>query len=285
MIDEYLADVRESVSQQFLNIIENDSQVSKAMLHTVLAPSKCIRAGIVRAAAELEGTLKKESINNLETAVEAMHSYSLIHDDLPAMDDDDMRRGQASCHIAYGEATAILAGDALHSLAYEIVANDAHLSNEQKVNIIKLLSDSCGFNGMILGQQLDLESEGLDTGDINKIHALKTGRLISASLAMPITNSKLRIKLKSVGEDIGLAFQIMDDVLEVTASSTALGKDSKSDVKNNKLTYVSVYGLETAIKNAEKLIEQSKNKIIDLDGNLNSKSLLEICDFIISRDN
>ena len=285
MIDEYLADVRESVSQQFLNIIENDSQVSKAMLHTVLAPSKCIRAGIVRAAAELEGTLKKESINNLETAVEAMHSYSLIHDDLPAMDDDDMRRGQASSHIAYGEATAILAGDALHSLAYEIVANDAHLSNEQKVNIIKLLSDSCGFNGMILGQQLDLESEGSDTGDINKIHALKTGRLISASLAMPITNSKLRIKLKSVGEDIGLAFQIMDDVLEVTASSTALGKDSKSDVKNNKLTYVSVYGLETAIKNAEKLIEQSKNKIIDLDGNLNSKSLLEICDFIISRDN
>ena len=285
MIDEYLADVRESVSQQFLNIIENDSQVSKAMLHTVLAPSKCIRAGIVRAAAELEGTLKKESINNLETAVEAMHSYSLIHDDLPAMDDDDMRRGQASSHIAYGEATAILAGDALHSLAYEIVANDAHLSNEQKVNIIKLLSDSCGFNGMILGQQLDLESEGLDTGDINKIHALKTGRLISASLAMPITNSKLRIKLKSVGEDIGLAFQIMDDVLEVTASSTALGKDSKSDVKNNKLTYVSVYGLETAVKNAEKLIEKSINKIIDLDGNFNKKSLLGICNFIISRDN
>ena len=284
MIDEYLADVRESVNQQFLNIIKSNSQVSKAMLYTVLAPSKCIRAGIVRAAAELEGTLNKESINNLETAVEAMHSYSLIHDDLPAMDDDDMRRGQASSHIAYGEATAILAGDALHSLAYEIVANDAHLSNEQKVNIIKLLSESCGFNGMILGQQMDLESEGSDTGDINKIHALKTGRLISASIAMPITNSKLRVKLKAVGEDIGLAFQIMDDVLEVTASSKALGKDSKSDVKNNKLTYVSVYGLETAVKNAEKLIEKSINKIIDLDGNLNKKSLLEICNFIISRD-
>ncbi len=285
MIDEYLANVRESVNQQFLNIIKNNSQVSKAMLHTVLAPSKCIRAGIVRAAAELEGILKKESINNLETAVEAMHSYSLIHDDLPAMDDDDMRRGQASSHIAYGEATAILAGDALHSLAYEIVANDAHLSIEQKVNIIKLLSDACGFNGMILGQQLDLESEGSDSGDINKIHALKTGRLISASLALPITNSKLRMKLKTVGEDVGLAFQIMDDVLEVTASSGALGKDSGSDVKNKKLTYVSVYGLEPAIKNAEKLIEQSKNKIIDLDGNLNSESLLEICDFIINRDN
>ena len=284
MIDEYLANVRESVNQQFLNIIKSNSQVSKAMLHTVLAPSKCIRAGIVRAAAELEGTLNKDSINNLETAVEAMHSYSLIHDDLPAMDDDDMRRGQASSHVAYGEATAILAGDALHSLAYEIVANDAHLSNEQKVNIIKLLSDSCGFNGMILGQQLDLESEGSDTGDINKIHALKTGRLISASLAMPITNSKLRMKLKSVGEDIGLAFQIMDDVLELTTSSTALGKDSKSDVKNNKLTYVSVYGLETAVKNAEKLIEKSINKIIDLDANFNKKSLIEICYFIISRD-
>ena len=285
MIDEYLANVRESVNQQFLNIIKSDSQVSKAMLHTVLAPSKCIRAGIVRAAAELEGSLNKESINNLEVAVEAMHSYSLIHDDLPAMDDDDMRRGQASNHVAYGEATAILAGDALHSLAYEIVANDDYLSVEHKVNIIKLLSGACGFNGMILGQQLDLESEGSDTGDINKIHALKTGKLISASLAMPITNSQLRMKLRTVGEDIGLAFQIMDDVLEVTASTTALGKDSKSDVKNNKLTYVSVYGLETAVKNAEKLIEKSINKIIDLDSNFNKKSLIEICNFIISRDN
>ena len=255
------------------------------MLHTVLAPSKCIRAGIVRAAAELEGTLNKESINNLETAVEAMHSYSLIHDDLPAMDDDDMRRGQASNHIAYGEATAILAGDALHSLAYEIVSNDTHLSDEHKVNIVKLLSDACGFNGMILGQQLDLESEGSDTGDINKIHTLKTGKLISASVALPITNSKLSMRLKTIGEDIGLAFQIMDDVLEITASSAALGKDSGSDIKNKKLTYVSVYGLESAIKNAEKLIEKSKNNIIDLDDSFNKKSLLEICDFIISRDN
>ena len=285
MIDEYLANVRESVNQQFLNIIKSDSQVSKAMLHTVLAPSKCIRAGIVRAAAELEGSLNKESINNLEVAVEAMHSYSLIHDDLPAMDDDDMRRGQASNHVAYGEATAILAGDALHSLAYEIVANDDYLSVEHKVNIIKLLSDACGFNGMILGQQLDLESEGSDTGDIKKIHALKTGRLIGASLALPITNSKLRIKLKTIGEDIGLAFQIMDDVLEATASSATLGKDSSSDIKNKKLTYVSVYGLDAAIKNAEKLIVKSKNKIIDLDNSFNKKSLLEICDFIIGRDN
>ena len=285
MINEYLANVRESVNQQFLNIIKSDSQVSKAMLHTVLAPSKCIRAGIVRAAAELEGTLNKESINNLEVAVEAMHSYSLIHDDLPAMDDDDMRRGQASNHIAYGEATAILAGDALHSLAYEIVSNDNHLSDEHKINIVKLLSDACGFNGMILGQQLDLESEGLNNGDINKIHALKTGRLISASVALPITNSKLNMKLKTIGEDIGLAFQIMDDVLEITASSATLGKDSGSDIKNKKLTYVSVYGLQSAVKNAERLIEKSKNKIIDLDDSFNKKSLLEICDFIITRDN
>jgi farnesyl diphosphate synthase len=285
MIDEYLADVRESVNQQFLNIIKTDSQVTKAMLHTVLAPSKCIRAGIVRAAAELEGTLNKESINNLQVAVEAMHSYSLIHDDLPAMDDDDMRRGQASNHIAYGEATAILAGDALHSLAYEIISNDTHLSDEHKTNIVKLLSDACGFNGMILGQQLDLESEGSDTGDINIIHALKTGRLISASVALPITNSKLSMRLKTIGEDIGLAFQIMDDVLEITASSAALGKDSGSDIKNKKLTYVSVYGLESAIKNAKKLIEKSKNKIIDLDDSYNKKNLLEICDFVISRKN
>ena len=285
MIDEYLANVRESVNQQFLNIIKSDSQVSKAMLHTVLAPSKCIRAGIVRAAAELEGTLNKESINNLEVAVEAMHSYSLIHDDLPAMDDDDMRRGQASNHIVYGEATAILAGDALHTLAYDIVSNDNHLSDEHKINIVKLLSDACGFNGMILGQQLDLESEGLNNGDINKIHALKTGRLISASVALPITNSKLSMKLKTIGEDIGLAFQIMDDVLEITASSATLGKDSGSDIKNKKLTYVSVYGLQSAVKNAERLIEKSKNKIIDLDNSFNKKSLLEICDFIITRDN
>ena len=284
MIDEYLADVRESVNQQFLNIIKSDSQVSKAMLHTVLAPSKCIRAGIVRAAAELEGILNKESVNNLETAVEAMHSYSLIHDDLPAMDDDDIRRGQDSNHIAYGEATAILAGDALHTLAYEIVVNDPYLSLEHKVNIVKSLSDACGFNGMILGQQLDLESEGSDFGDINKIHALKTGRLISASLALPITNTKLRMKLKTIGEDIGLAFQIMDDVLESILSTATLGKDAGSDIKNKKLTYVSVYGLESAKKTAEELIDQSKSKIIGLDSSFNKNRLIEICDFIISRD-
>ena len=173
----------------------------------------------------------------------------------------------------------------MHSLAYEIVANDDCLSVEHKVNIFKLLSDACGFNGMILGQQLDLESEGSDTGDIKKIHALKTGRLIGASLALPITDSKLRIKLKTIGEDIGLAFQIMDDVLEATASSATLGKDSSSDIKNKKLTYVSVYGLDAATKNAEKLIVKSKNKIIDLDDGFNKKSLLEICDFIIGRDN
>jgi len=284
MIDEYLADVRESVNQQFLNIIKSDSQVSKAMLHTVLAPSKCIRAGIVRAAAELEGILNKESVNNLETAVEAMHSYSLIHDDLPAMDDDDIRRGQDSNHIAYGEATAILAGDALHTLAYEIVVNDPYLSVEHKVNIVKSLSDACGFNGMILGQQLDLESEGSDFGDINRIHALKTGRLISASLALPITNTKLRMKLKTIGEDIGLAFQIMDDVLESILSTATLGKDAGSDIKNKKLTYVSVYGLESATKTAEELIDQSKSKIIGLDSSFNKNRLIEICDFIISRD-
>jgi len=284
MIDEYLADVRESVNQQFLNIIKSDSQVSKAMLHTVLAPSKCIRAGIVRAAAELEGLLNKESVNNLETAVEAMHSYSLIHDDLPAMDDDDIRRGQDSNHIAYGEATAILAGDALHTLAYEIVVNDPYLSVEHKVNIVKSLSDACGFNGMILGQQLDLESEGSDFGDINRIHALKTGRLISASLALPITNTKLRMKLKTIGEDIGLAFQIMDDVLESILSTATLGKDAGSDIKNKKLTYVSVYGLESATKTAEELIDQSKSKIIGLDSSFNKNRLIEICDFIISRD-
>ena len=284
MIDKYLANVRESVNQKFINIIKSDSQVSKAMLHTVLAPSKCIRAGIVRAAAELEGTLNKESICNLETAVEAMHSYSLIHDDLPAMDDDDIRRGQDSNHIAYGEATAILAGDALHTLAYEIVVNDSHLSFEHKVNIVKSLSDACGFNGMILGQQLDLESEGSDYGDINKIHALKTGRLISASLALPITNSELRMRLKIIGEDIGLAFQIMDDVLESSVSTATLGKDAGSDIKNKKLTYISVYGLESAVKTAEELIDQSKRKIIDLDSSFNKKRLIEICDFIISRD-
>ena len=189
-----------------------------------------------------------------------------------------------SNHIAYGEATAILAGDALHSLAYEIVANDTHLSVEHKVNIIKLLSDACGFNGMILGQQLDLESEGSDTGDINKIHALKTGRLISASLALPIANSKLRVKLETIGEDIGLAFQIMDDVLESSLSTATLGKDAGSDIKNKKLTYVSVYGLESAIKTAEELIDQSKSKIIGLDGSFNKNRLIEICDFIISRD-
>ena len=285
MIDEYLADVRESVNQQFLNIIKSDSQVSKAMLHTVLAPSKCIRAGIVRAAAELEGTLKKESINNLETAVEAMHSYSLIHDDLPAMDNDDLRRGIPSNHIKYGEATAILAGDALQAFAFQLIAEDKDLSDSHKIKIISEISSACGFKGMVLGQQMDLDAENEPNENIEEIHSLKTGKLIRSSFITTLQDENTIKFLAPIAEQVGLAFQIIDDVLETT-NPQELGKTSESDIRNNKLTYVTQFGLEKAVTDAELIIKKAN---LQLENKINNDDALNklnvILNYIIERKN
>ena len=223
MLPEYLSQVKKLVKDKMLKSISNNNRIEEAMAYSALADSKMIRAGLVFASSETNKNISKESIITLSSAVELMHTYSLIHDDLPCMDDDNLRRNQPSNHIKYGEANAVLAGDALQALAYEIIVNDNFLSSDDKVNAIDLLSIACGKNGMVFGQYLDIENENNQNIDIKKlddIHNLKTGKLIECAVMLGQIGSSLESEslnaLRDFSSKIGLAFQITDDILEVT---------------------------------------------------------------------
>ena len=259
------------------------------MRYSALADSKCIRAGLVFASGKLEGQLDEVGLTDIATSIELMHSYSLIHDDLPAMDDDGMRRGQPSNHIEFNEATAILAGDALQALAFETIASSKGIIDAHKVEAVRMLAEACGHQGMILGQQYDLDAEKNELLDIELIHSLKTAKLIQVALTMPYLGNemykKTQVLLNDLGGKIGLAFQIMDDVLEVSSDSVTLGKSNLSDIANKKMTYVSVYGVEESIQKAETLsnfcIEQiQKNFETD-----KARELIELTHLMVSRSN
>jgi geranylgeranyl pyrophosphate synthase len=224
----------------------------------------------------------------MATSIELMHTYSLIHDDLPSMDNDDMRRGQASNHIQYNEATAILAGDALQALAYETIVTSLEITQAQKIGSIKAIANACGHEGMILGQQYDLDAEKNEYNDIKKIHELKTGKLIQVAMTMPhLGNEKQKNQLmilERAGKDLGLAFQIMDDVLEASSDSITLGKSNQSDLINKKLTYVSAYGKQESIAQAHALSNACISKLEDSFDNNEVVSLLELAKFMVERE-
>ena len=292
MLKDFLQFVETKVSLNTENLIGNSNEIEKSMAHTSLATSKLIRAALLIASGKLNESIHESSLITLASAVEMMHSYSLIHDDLPCMDDDDFRRSKPANHIVFGEANAVLAGDALQALAFETIANDKHLSNEQKIKCIKILSSACGKNGMIYGQHLDIENEqnpDLDLIELDNIHCLKTGRLIESSIFLGQVGSNLSEidskRLNIFSANIGLAFQIKDDVLDVTGSSETLGKSSMSDKKNNKSTYVNIVGVDSSINRYNALV---KDAIIALDKiSFNSKShnyLKDLAEYIINRE-
>ena len=247
MLPRYLSQVKELVKDKMLESISNNNKIEEAMAYSALADSKMIRAGLVFASSETNKNIAKESIITLSSAVELMHTYSLIHDDIPCMDDDDLRRNQPSSHIKYGEANAVLAGDALQALSYEIIVDDIFLSSDDKVNAINLLSKACGKNGMVFGQYLDIKNENnqnIDMQKLDDIHNLKTGKLIECAVMLGQTGSSLESEslnaLRDFSSKIGLAFQITDDILDVTQIESILGKNKNSDARNNKLTYLSL---------------------------------------------
>ena len=293
MLKDFLQFVQTKVSLNTENLIGNSNEIEKSMAHTSLASSKMIRAALLIASGKLNANIHGSSLITLASAVEMMHSYSLIHDDLPCMDDDDFRRSKPSNHIVFGEANAVLAGDALQALAFETIVNDKLLSDEQKIQSIKILSSACGKNGMIYGQHLDIENEqnpDLDINELDYIHNLKTGRLIESSIFLGQVGSSLsEIDYKILNEfsaNIGLAFQIKDDVLDVISSSKKLGKTALSDKKNNKSTYVNIVGVDNSIKRYNLLIEDA---IIALDKiSFDSESynyLKDLAEYIIKREN
>lgn len=261
----FLTRSRELVHNKLSTVISSSSLIDEAMRYSVLSNSKAIRPGLVMASGILNDNLTEDSLITLACSVELIHTYSLIHDDLPSMDDDDMRRGKDSSHIRFGEANAILAGDALHDLAFELIATDLNMSDAAKVTAVNILAKASGSSGMVLGQYLDIESEKLNSNlelkDIEKIHSLKTGKLIRASILMGQLESSLdnekQSMLSDFGSKIGLAFQIFDDILDETGDSSVLGKSAKSDIKNHKQTYVKVIGLEQSNFIADQLATES----------------------------
>ena len=283
-----MSHVREQVYSNIDKKIGNSNSVEEIMRYSAMAESKMIRAALVFASGKLNKNLSSKSLVNLSTSVELMHTYSLIHDDLPSMDNDDFRRGKKSSHNKFGEANAILAGDALQSLSYEIICDDEDLTTDEKIAAIKLLTSSCGKIGMVYGQFLDIksESESIDEKLIENIHTLKTGKLIECSILLgQLGNSKKIEKdaFKAFGKKIGLAFQITDDILEATSDKETLGKDINSDLKNNKSTYISVLGINKAIDKSKAL---TLSAISDLEA-LNAKNnnmLIELAKYISYRE-
>jgi len=242
-------------------------EIYEAMRYSVFAGGKRLRPVLVLSACEAVGGNIKDAVP-FACALEMIHTYSLIHDDLPVMDNDDYRRGKLTCHKAFDEATALLAGDALLNLAYEVMIN-CTVEKEDKLKFLKaiqIISTAAGVNGMVGGQVVDVISEGknIDENTLMYIHKNKTAALITAAIkaGAVIGNAKDETVLKfdEIGYDIGVAFQVKDDILDVTSSVEILGKPVFSDEKNKKTTYVTLYGIEKSKQDYIKL----SNKAIAL---------------------
>ena len=287
----FLTRTRELIHHKLTSVITSSSLIDEAMRYSVLSESKVIRPGLVMASGILNNNLTEDSLVTLACSVELIHTYSLIHDDLPSMDDDDMRRGKDSSHVRFGEANAILAGDALHDLAFELITSDKDMNDAAKINAVNLLAKASGSKGMVLGQYLDIESEKLNSSikldEIEKIHSLKTGKLIQASILMGQLKSSLDIKkqemLSEFGSKIGLAFQIYDDILDETGDSSVLGKSIKSDIKNQKQTYVKVVGLDQSNYIANKLATQSIDILDKMELGEAINNLKSLAEYMVNR--
>ena len=271
---------------------KNYSKISKAIHYSVLNGGKRIRPQLVLLMAEaLKVDVSPKTIDLMAAAGELIHCYSLIHDDLPSMDNDDFRRGKLSCHKKFDEATAILAGDAIQPLALEILTtiNDEKLKPDHKLKIINLFAKACGPKGMVEGQSRDLAAEGkkIKIKDLDEIHYLKTGKLIEACvesiciLKDGLTKKDVKAFL-NFARKFGLAFQIKDDILDVIGDEKKMGKPLNSDSEKNKATYPSIIGLKASQERAEKLCDEALKILSKLP--YNTKNLVKLSKFIILRD-
>ncbi len=267
-IDEILNSFRTRVDQHLFQLFSIDQadagRLIEAMRDAVTSGGKRVRPILVYATAKALN-IPFEQVDNAAAALEIIHAYSLVHDDLPAMDDDDLRRGQPTCHIKFGEATAILAGDALQAYAFSLLAKPVeNISAKNQLALLQMISDASGHKGMAFGQAIDLAALGqsLSLQELEYMHRHKTGALICASVSAATfcTNTldeDLRSRLLSYAEAIGLAFQIVDDILDVTADTDTLGKTQGSDIARDKPTYPSLLGLEGARQHADDTLSKA----------------------------
>lgn len=266
---------------------QRPQSIHQAMRHSVFAGGKRLRPILCMEAARMIACKLPDGIEDLGSALEMLHTYSLIHDDLPALDNDDLRRGKPTCHVVYGEAIAILAGDALQTQAYEVLSR-LKCPPEARVKIIEEIAHATGtVDGMIGGQVKDLEAERSkpDAETLEYIHRSKTGALITASLVtggLYAGGSHAEVqRLRDFGRCIGLAFQIVDDVLDVTQSSEQLGKTAGKDTASEKATYPSLFGVEESLRKADALVTSGCNAL-DSFGQ-RARTLKELAYFLVQR--
>ena len=263
------------------------ARLHEAMRYATLGGGKRIRPLLVFAAGELGGAAQ-ERLDIVACAVELIHAYSLVHDDLPCMDDDVLRRGRPTCHVEYGEATALLAGDSLQTLAFELLAGSLPVEPARQVEMIALLARASGSRGMAGGQAIDLASVGkaLEQPELELMHALKTGALIRAAILLgaltgePLTGEQ-RQRLDRFAKRIGLLFQVVDDILDCTASTATLGKTAGKDEAAAKPTYVALLGLDAARAYAGELHAEALAALAPFGGR--GERLSQLADFIRRR--
>ena len=288
-----LADVSAATETALLKLIPAgdgpEAQVVDAMRYSVMAGGKRLRPFLVIATADLFNVSRACS-ERVAAALEMIHTYSLIHDDLPAMDNDNMRRGKPTCHVQYDEATAILAGDALLTLAFEVLAHhDTHDSEKIRCDLVIEVSRAVGAHGMVGGQMLDLVAENYELGvaEITRLQRMKTGALMSCSCQAGAILGKAsktqRHLLNAYAHDIGLAFQISDDLLDIEGDPKKLGKATNKDDKAGKATFVSLLGVERARDQAKALTDQAIKslEVFGKKGDL----LSDLAQFVIERRN
>lgn len=266
-LDTFFAAVRLEVDQT-LDLLIPRPEVDPTVLHeairwSIFAGGKRVRPALVYAVGLAFGA-EMSALSRTAAAIEMIHTYSLIHDDLPAMDDDDLRRGQPTCHKQFGEATAILAGDVLQTLAFKAIADAAGLTPELRLRLISLIADASGTpSGMVAGQQLDLSGEGkqLSVAELERVHNQKTGALIAAAACSGAmiggaTDGEIA-SIRRFATDLGLLFQITDDLLDVTQETETLGKTAGKDAVSEKATYPGLYGIDGTRELAAKLLDDA----------------------------
>lgn len=267
---------------------QEPSLLLRAMEYALLLGGKRIRPCLVYATGQMLG-VPEHKLDAVAGSIEAIHAYSLIHDDLPAMDNDSLRRGKPTCHIAFDEATAILAGDALQTFAFDLLATSNALSNGEKVRLIHVLAKNAGIQGMCYGQSLDLQAENqaITLTELEKIHRHKTGALLCASVKMGwlcspyAKDKKIGETLDAYARAIGLAFQVQDDVLDIEGDSKLMGKVVGADIEAQKSTYPKLLGLTQAKEKAQDLYHTALNALETLP--FDTQILQALASFVVNR--
>ena len=278
--------------EEYLPLGQDSTRLREAMRYSLFNGGKRVRPTLVYASAlAIDGdalVAQLPLLNRIACALESLHSYSLVHDDLPAMDDDDLRRGKPTCHIAFNEATAILAGDALQTFAFELLG-EADAEPQIQLALIRQLAAASGVRGMVLGQAIDLAAvdQQLNLAELEAMHRHKTGALIRASVSMGATalgaTATQLQALDDYAAAVGLAFQVQDDILDVVADTETLGKQQGADIARNKPTYVALLGLDAARTKAQELHQQALDALASFGGG--ADYLRSLSAYIIERGN